>query len=453
MPRRTRTPRPSTMGVEVDAAVAPSRQPTLGWPLAAIGGSAAVAAAGWVLCAAPAAIAWLTTADATLPSALLVATRAWLLAHGAPADIGGVTVSIIPLGFTALLFLLATGVAGYAAQQALLGAEGRTDGRDPDDSASEGAEPDGRGPSDWAWVPSPVLKVVATVTVTYVVVVGTVAFAMVPALSAVRAIGGALLIAGIPALFGACKAVDWNPFDLLPGWLRSVPRAAAASLLVVLVASSALLAVALLTGKDQVVALHDALNPGIGGSLGLLLLHLAYLPNLIAWCGSWVLGAGVSIGAGSVIVPGQTSVGLLPAVPVFGIVPDPGTGSAHAFWWLASGVVAGVAAAWIVVSARPRARFDETALVGGLAGVVGGLLVTVACAFSNGALGVDRLADIGARLPQLAVLAPTLMGLAGIVTGLVLGLVRGWDKDAAVGDDEGDDLSQPAADTTEMRFR
>lgn len=445
MARRTPTARPATLGVEVGAASEPERQPALSWPVAAVAGSAAVAAAGWVLCAAPAAIAWLTTSEASLPSALLTATRAWLLAHGAPATFGGVEISITPLGFTALLFLLATGVAGYATQQALLA---DVEDAPPRDEAASGGGWSSR-------VPSAVVRVVGAVTATYVVVVGVVAFSVEQPTSALRALVGALLVGGLSAVLGACRAAGWNPFDLLPGWLRAVPRAAAAAMLVVLASASALLTAALLLRKDNVVTLHEALQPGLGGSVMLFLLELAYVPNLIAWSASWVLGAGVSIGAGSVIVPGHTSVGLLPAFPVLGIVPDPGVGSMHALWWLATGVVAGVVAAWIIVSARPRARFDETALVGGLAGVAAGLLVTLVCAMSGGALGVERLATIGARTPQLVVLAPTLMGLSGIVTGLVLGLVRGWERPADAGGAlEGDDLSQPADDDThEMHFR
>ncbi|NHB85615.1 hypothetical protein G7085_16160 [Tessaracoccus sp. HDW20] len=81
-------------------------------------------------------------------------------------------------------------------------------------------------------------------------------------------------------------------------------------------------------------------------------------------------------------------------------------------------------AAAVVTLARPRARFDSTALVGALAGVLAGLLVVVACALGSGSLGADRLAVIGARTGPLAVFAPTLLGLSGLTVGLVLGLLR-----------------------------
>ncbi|MFD0867076.1 DUF6350 family protein, partial [Tessaracoccus lubricantis] len=74
--------------------------------------------------------------------------------------------------------------------------------------------------------------------------------------------------------------------------------------------------------------------------------------------------------------------------------------------------------------ARPRARFDETALVGGLSGVAAGVLIATFCSMAAGALGDDRLSHIGARMPELLVFAPTILGISGVAAGLALGLLR-----------------------------
>ncbi len=78
----------------------------------------------------------------------------------------------------------------------------------------------------------------------------------------------------------------------------------------------------------------------------------------------------------------------------------------------------------MVVLGRRAARFDETSLVGGLAGVLSGAVFTGLAWLSSGDLGVARLVDLGPRLLPLLVLAVTTMGLAGMASGLVLGLVR-----------------------------
>ena len=57
-------------------------------------------------------------------------------------------------------------------------------------------------------------------------------------------------------------------------------------------------------------------------------------------------------------------------------------------------------------------------------GVAAGLLLTVLAALGAGGLGADRLAHLGARVGELAVFAPTLLGLAGLVSGLFVGLAR-----------------------------
>jgi hypothetical protein len=74
--------------------------------------------------------------------------------------------------------------------------------------------------------------------------------------------------------------------------------------------------------------------------------------------------------------------------------------------------------------ARPAARCDETSLVGGLSGLLAGLCLVALAWASGGDLGAQRLAGLGPRLLPLLVLSATTMGLAGMLVGLVLGLVR-----------------------------
>ena len=143
----------------------------------------------------------------------------------------------------------------------------------------------------------------------------------------------------------------------------------------------------------------------------------------MAWSTSWVLGAGFTMGQGSIISPVQTQSGLLPSVPIFGALPANGTGGTG-LWWLVCGVIAGAVAAVVVALARRRARFDEVALVGGLAGVLSAGCLVVLVWLTGGDAGTDRLAGFGARILPLAVMSATTLGLSGLVTGLVIGLVR-----------------------------
>ena len=170
--------------------------------------------------------------------------------------------------------------------------------------------------------------------------------------------------------------------------------------------------------------MHAALDPGIAGSIALLLAQLALVPNAVAWAASYALGSGFVVGAGSVVAPAGTELGMLPGLPLLGALPAAGPGDPAVLWWLASGVLAGAVAAVIVVRARPAGRFDSSSLVGGLAGVLAAVVFVGLGWAAGGDLGALRLTGLGPRLGPLLVMAPTTMGLAGLLTGLVLSLVR-----------------------------
>ena len=404
--------------VQVTAQVEAAEAKRAPWYLAAPAGGVLVAVAGWFLVAGATVIGWLAQPTSSFGSALKMGTQLWLLANGGGVEAGGVALTVVPLGLTAVLVLLATGVVGYAIQQA---ASGEDAGR----SAPRAA---------------------AVFTATYVACV-LAASLLTSAHLIGRAFIGSALIAGGSALWMLVKHTDLTIMSRVPEWARIVPKAMAAALLVLVIGAGIVLTTALLQNRDRVVALHDSLNPGIAGGLLLLVVQLAYLPNVIAWCASWVLGAGFAIGQGSVIAPSQTDVGLLPALPLFGAIPEPGPGTWAMLWWLVIGVVAGAVASVVVVLARPRARFDETALVGGLSGVLAGLLLVALVALTNGGFGVGRLSEVGARVGSLAVLAPTLLGLSGVVAGLVIGLVRRPERDATAATEASTDAPE-AEDTT-----
>jgi len=377
--------------------------PVMPWPLAAAGGALAGAASIWLVLLAIFTLAWLQVPDVGFGSVVGLATRVWLLAHGAGADLAGTTVTIAPLGITGLILLVTTGLSGFAGQQARATMP-------PDPTSRER-----RGMALWvgAWFGC-----------VYALSVLGASFFVSNAQQSAQALLGGLVIGLGSGFLGAARAADYHPTHDWPGWARPVPRAVGVALLILVAFSASVLAVALFRYQDRVELIHDGLAPGTSGGVLLLLLQLAWLPNLVVWSGSWALGAGVGLGVNSVASPVANQIGLLPSIPVLGAVPANGPGPLSALWWLASGVTAGALAALVVLRARPRARFDETALVGGLAGVASGAVFWLVALVSGGDLGTLRLVDFGARLPQLAVMAPTLLGLSGLVTGLVFGLMR-----------------------------
>ncbi len=394
--------------VDVDEAARVARpQVTIPWFVLAPVGALAVAAAGWLLMAGPAALGWLTSPESQLADALGLASRVLLLANGAVTTIGGQPVSIAPLGLTLVLILLGVPVAGLAARAAI----DETD--------------DLRGL---------VLRVGGTYAGTYVVFTTLIAF-FVPETSAIRAFLGSALVGGLSGFWGVTRAVGYNPCERWPVRLRPFPRGIGVAVLICVGTGAALLAAVLILGRDRIAAIADGL--GGDGTAGILLIviQLVWLPNLVIWAMAWALGAGVTLGEGTLLDMNGTSLGFLPSIPVLGAVPDPGPVSELAWLWLLGGVLAGVLAALVITLNRSSERFYETSLAGGLAGILAGILLFVLAWCASGGLGTQRLAHVGVGLGSLAITAPCILGLAGLVTGLVVGLARRewptWRKSCA----------------------
>lgn len=424
---RQTSPRGKKRGLEVrglrDRNQIPEvRAPALPWPLAVVLAAVGAAAAGWIIVAAPVVVASLTGPPRAITSGLKLATEVWLLGHGAGAVIGATTITLMPLGLTLLLVLILSGLAGVAARQAVLAHES-------DDLPLEVRQ---------RLLP----RLVLSFTGTYVLSVGSVAFLFSTPTQVAKALLGSAILGGLSSLVGMARVVGWDAMRTWPVWAKRVPMAAAAGVATVVVGGSLALGTALYQGRGRISELSTSLGADPVGGFVLMLGELAYLPNLVLWGASWVLGAGFSLGDGSVVSPTVTQLGLLPAVPVFGAVPAASSGRWVLVAWLLVGLAAGVVAAWTAVGPRRRARFDETALVGGLAGVVAGITVTVVAVVSRGDLGVGRLVGIGPRPFELFVMSCSLLGISGMAGGLVIGLLAGRSGPAWAPAGDGPDPSQ-----------
>jgi len=395
-------------------------RPTMPWWAAALGGAVVSAVAGWAMVAAPVLIAQLAQTGAVSGSSFRLATQAWLLGHGGVATIGTESLTLVPLGLTALIGLVIHGVALYAGKQAAL-------------SPAAGGR---RGYT--------AMKVVGVLTGAYAVIVTALALVIDPGPGNLRAGLGALALSAVTGFFGARKSVGWDVQASWPAWARAVPKAMGAGALIALIGGAAALTATLVAHREQVVGLTTRLNPGWAGGVILTLVQLFFVVNIIVWCTTWTFGPGFTLGDGSVVSLVGSQVGLMPAFPISAGLPS-GLTPAWQLIWLAFPVAAGAGAALVVLRERPRARFDETALVGGLAGVLSGGLVTGLAALTGGDLGMDRLSGIGPFLLPLLVVAPSIMGIGGLATGLVAGLIRRpagasderwWSRWAGAGDSD-----------------
>lgn len=397
------------------------------WPIAAGIAGLASALFGWILISGLVVIGWLSARTDALQGALRTGTHFWLLANGAGLSLQGERWTLVPLGVTALLVLMISGMAGFAVRQALL------------QLSAQGAAPTRTETGRC------VRNVTAVVALTYLISVTVTASIVGTSNQGGRALIGSAVIGLVSSWWGASRAANYRVADSLPVWLRAVPSAVQTALLTMVVAGAAVFTATIVIRFDQINELAHGLGLNVFSGFFVLLVQAIFLPNFILWSGSWALGAGFRVGVGSVVSPTSTDLGLQPWVPIFGALPDEGPGSLWSLLWLLSGVLAGGLAAVQVMRRRPRARFDETAVVGALAGVLAGLVYTALASASGGDLGNGRLAGMGPRLTELAVMSGSLMGISGLATGLIWGLVRRPGGTAEDSDDESALAADPGA--------
>ena len=365
--------------------------PPVSWPVIAVVGGAVTALASWILCAGVTVLGWLAAEPGSLVGALHVGTLLWLLSNGVGVRVADIPLTLVPWGATAVIALMISRFAAASARKVRA------------DQAT-----------------GPVLISVVTVA-TYLlsVLVGATLWGepwQAPARWAV-----VIVVLLLAALWGSSGSPGGRQLEV-PSRARAMTRAVLAAQLAMLVAGAALLVTGLWMHLKQVEVLHQALQPGIAGGIALLLLQLAFAPNAMIWSASYALGSGFSLGAGSVIAPAATQLGMVPAIPLLGALPSPGPGDPMQLWWLAAGAIAGAIACWVVLGSGPMPRFDQASLEGGACGLLAGAVFAGLAWAASGDLGTLRLADLGPRLFPSLVMAGTTMGLSGLITGLALGL-------------------------------
>lgn len=366
--------------------------PVLEFPLVAVAPAAGALAAlvGWLLVTGLVMAGWFTAMAIPLPRVLGFAGQLWLAAHGAGALVGQVMITIVPLGITALCLVLARSLVALVLR------------------AAPAVALEGRG----------VLRAWGLSSAGYAFVACVIALAS----GAAPRVGWALLGGALVGGLGAGWALRRRLLALrpLPRWLVGVPQAILGGVATLTAISAAVLLVALIVGGERVGQLENALAPDGVGSWLLVIAQLLFLPNLLAWTASWVLGAGFSVGVGSFVSPMLTSVGLLPAIPVFGAVPQPGGGNAWAYAWLLSGLLTG-AVAGVVSSARPAVggTLVRALARGAGSGLGTALAVVLIGVLSRGDLGSGRLVGLGPVLLNLIWLAPLPMVVGGTLAALV----------------------------------
>jgi hypothetical protein len=375
-----RRPRPLALGAAVAGAVSAG---------SVLLGCMALALAGWFASDAG--------GHGTTRDALRVATNGWLLAQGSHLHLstGAVTAAItaMPLGLTLFCAYVAHRLGVWAAST----------------SAVEDLGSLGLGAFVMAGVYGLIALVCALLASTPTAEMGL-----------LGAFGGGFLVAflggGTGLVRGAQDVVDWRAH--VPETVRAIAAGAIATVLLLVVASSVLLASSLLLHLGTAANVLSRLHADVSGGLLYTALVAMVAPNAVLLSGAYLLGPGFAVGTGTIVSPASVVLGPVPAFPLLAALPTTGTPPDWLAGLVAAPVVAAVVGAVLMLRRHPVLSYEAGAGRGLGSGIAAGVLTTALVGLAGGAAGPGRMADIGAPLLDTLISATVAMGLGGLVAGV-----------------------------------
>lgn len=363
------------------------------WLMGALAGVWA-ALIGAAIAVLPMVVTWMASPDTglTWTEALRLGGLLWVVAHGVPLAISGMTVSLLPWGLVIVPLVLLGYAGGWAARRAHV-----------TDAASRA-------------------RLVLAGTVVYAAAVGTASTLTAEPASRTAwpvAVIHAAVIAGLALAWGALRAAGIRPLDRLAPPVAIAARAGAVSAAALLGFGALAATASLLAHFDLALTMAQSLEAGLGGGIALAVLGVAYVPVMVMWGTAYVMGAGVVIAPSVTVTPfiGATTPTELPPFPLLAALPQ---GASPLSWLLPlSGVLAGVLGGLMIARrARREPRLIRLAMAGGAA-VVSGALLAVAAALSSGALGEERLAVLGPVPVTVGILGAVLVVLGAVPSAVV----------------------------------
>jgi hypothetical protein len=342
--------------------------------------------------ALPMLVVWATSSTSTSwGGAVRVCVQAWLFVHGVALTIDGGSLHLLPLGLTLLPLWLC-----WRAGRRL-----GTSAPPLDVGSPLGALRSLTGPAlglggGYAAVLTGAALLAAGSGVRpvwwHALVSGFVLGVGAGGAAALRTVVGSALPEGRGR--GRRVLADWLR---LPSRVRRTARPAllAAGALVALGTGG--LVLSLLVQHQRVLAVHAALDPGALGAAVLTLGQLAVVPNLALWGVAWFAGPGFAVGVGTAVTPAASTIGLLPLVPVLGVLPSPGP--LAAVWQAAVlvPVVVGAVLGWRCArsGAATGGSVVSTVLDAVVAAAFTSVVLTLLVLLSAGSAGPGHLADVG----------------------------------------------------------
>jgi len=378
-------------------------------PLVALALLAGVGAAlaTLVVCLAVGVAGWFLTdagAHGAPRDGLRVGALGWLMAHGSGVHVEGTSITAMPLALTLL--------AAIVVWRLGLRLGDSVSGHGPDaDAIADGVR-------DWT-----VPFATGCFTLGYAAVAAvTHHLASTPATSPslARTMLGALLmclvVGGGAVAVGSGRAAIWTAF--LPMSLRAAAAAAWRLLVWYAAASAVVLAIALVVDWDGAVNVMSQLHTSPGAATLLVGVCVLVTPNAALFSGSYLLGPGFAVGAHTMVTPTAVILGPLPMFPLLAALPDDGPTPGWTVALLALPPLVAALAVFRALRRYPTSRWDEAAVRGVGAGLIGAVAFAVLAAVAGGAVGPGRMADVGPSAFPVLLHGIATFGIGGLVGSL-----------------------------------
>lgn len=360
-------------------------------------------------------VVWIIGAgEGSALDAIKAAGMTWLVAHLVPVSASNTLITLLPIGFVVVPGFLLWRAGTWAARRS--------------------------GAVYWRDVRTTVVMASAIYATIAMIVAGFSSMnvaSISPLLALVVCFSFCFVVFGGSA---ARTAGLWpRAYARLTRAVRDRLKCAGIALLVVGSGSAFLLSLSLALRFSEANGLQELLGVGFFGFIGLLILSLAYFPNLIIWASSYTTGVGFSAGGGGVVSPFGAEVGAMPAFPLLAAVPT--TSAWYTLIPMVVPLIGGVVATFYARKIKSNQLAREVAdlkvtqssveqftlgirdrlWISGLVGVAMVFLSFIA----GGSLGQERMAGLGPS-PLGAGFAMAVMVLFGTVIGSGLMQFSQW---------------------------
>jgi len=228
--------------------------------------------------------------------------------------------------------------------------------------------------------------------------------------------------------------------DRLPKDFVAALRPGLIAFMLLWLLSAAFTTVALIYKWDELKAVSGLMAPSALDQIFLIILCIGFLPIIVTWTFSYLLGAGVHLGGEAIVTTTISTPGALPAFPLLAILPTEVIPWAK--YLIAIPIVIGVIIYFLIPREPWKAKGDSLPItlsyvvrLSEITRIIFAILVLVFCtyfvtAFSGGPLGTGYLSFIGPDPIEAVNWVIKAVGSSALITlvlpRLILSLIYWW---------------------------